>query len=316
MHRRRTLAAAAAALGLLTGGWLLTQYRAARAWSRLEQCLIGEPLEANEDLQVRLRRVAMATPEPLAGRVDGSIHLSREVLEQWPARCAQSAGDLGGTLGLGIVNEDLRTAALSMQLSLEKAALIPATADALWAAASELWVEVRATDVAQPAPEPASPVVDPAAVQDWPLRGGRVGSGDPISRAPQPPGRVAFAIGSHWRCVADQGGGGPLSRLRCIESDQPSRPVPSSPDLLVFTTGGELIDFDGGRVAPCPQAHGKPRSWRMDARLLNRSTLRHQAVRRRMPALRLTPPKALAALANSARPGSTPSYFNALPCPE
>lgn len=115
---------------------------APKHWKQLEQCLIGEPLEADENVFVRLRGIQLAESLEATGGP-----------QDWPARCAQYATELHDSLPddgkAGMIKR-----ALAEQLDCEGACAFPQTAHPL-PAADKLWEAVARAEL----PEVAAPAV-------------------------------------------------------------------------------------------------------------------------------------------------------------
>ncbi|HEU5074734.1 MAG TPA: hypothetical protein VFU02_11180 [Polyangiaceae bacterium] len=148
-------------LGLGTG----CASEAPKHWKQLEQCLIGEPLGAEESVFVRLRGIQLAESLEATGGP-----------QDWPARCAKYATDLHTSLSedgkAGMIKR-----ALAEQLGCQGACAFPQTshplpaADKLWEAAAR----AEFPDVDAPATQkPKAPVKSLTAPEWPPLSGGKL----------------------------------------------------------------------------------------------------------------------------------------------
>lgn len=138
---------------------------APKHWKQLEQCLVGEPVGAEENVFVRLRGIQLAESLEASGGP-----------QDWPARCAKYATDLHTSLSddgkPGMIKR-----ALAEQLGCEGACAFPQTSHPL-PAADKLWEAVARAelpDVEVPAaPKPKAPVKSLTAAEWPPLPGGKL----------------------------------------------------------------------------------------------------------------------------------------------
>ncbi|HEY6722610.1 MAG TPA: hypothetical protein VI197_01225 [Polyangiaceae bacterium] len=109
---------------------------APKHWKQLEQCLIGEPLAADENVFVRLRGIQLAESLDATGGP-----------QDWPARCAQHATQLHASLSddgkAGMIKR-----ALAEQLGCEGACAFPQASHPL-PAADKLWEAVARAELSQ-----------------------------------------------------------------------------------------------------------------------------------------------------------------------
>lgn len=138
---------------------------APKHWKQLEQCLIGEPLNADENVFARLRGIQLAESLEATGGP-----------QDWPARCAQYATELHTSLSddgkAGMIKR-----ALAEQLNCEGACAFPQTSHPL-PAADKLWEAVARAELAEvdaPAvPKPKAPVKSLTAAEWQPLASGKL----------------------------------------------------------------------------------------------------------------------------------------------
>lgn len=131
---------------------------APKHWKQLEQCLIGEPLAADENVFVRLRGIQLAESLEATGGP-----------QDWPARCAQYATQLHTSLSddgkAGMIKR-----ALAEQLDCDGACTFPQTSHPL-PAADKLWEAVARAELPQveapSTPKPKAPAKSLTAAE-WP----------------------------------------------------------------------------------------------------------------------------------------------------
>ena len=138
---------------------------APKHWKQLEQCLIGEPLAAEENVFARLRGIQLAESLEATGGP-----------QDWPARCAHYATDLHASLSedgkAGMIKR-----ALAEQLGCDGACAFPATSHPL-PAADKLWEAVARAelpDVEVPATQKPKAAIKSLTAPEWqPLTSGNL----------------------------------------------------------------------------------------------------------------------------------------------
>ena len=238
-RRRAWILSGAAVLvvGLLCAGSLLN---AGRNFAAVEKCMIGAPLEPDEQLSERLRLVILAGMgeeySPFETPVPGSEP------GKWPHRCVAVAGRLSGSPGLALLRPRLAREAFMLQTQLDKAVLDFEDCAALWEAAAGLPRWLGAPAEVPAAPLPVAPLLDAPAVRREPPVFGKV-HGINAGNV-QPFDEFGFTVHGA-RCTVSNGPDGPLSRLQCARGD--AAMINSAREEALFLTERGVVDVAGSR---------------------------------------------------------------------